>query len=103
MIDTTLFPHQNFPVRLEIKLENRVCWFKDEYDLQKYLTRYRLDDKTVKIDYRDEKPIKSSKKHKGSVEPKSKPKSNGSAGSVRKRKSSMDSVKHTTRNSKSKK
>jgi len=102
MIDTTLFPYENFPVRLEQKLENRVCWFKDDYDLQKHLTRYKLDKRTTKIDYRDE-PIQSSKTNKRSVEPKSKPKSNGSSSPVRKRKSSVDSPRNTTRNSKSKK
>ena len=64
VIDTSLFPYENFNVRLEIKAENRIAWFKDEYDLQKYLIRSRLDKRTLKIDYRDGEPISTSKKRK---------------------------------------
>jgi len=102
MIDTSLFPYENFGVRLEVKAENRVCWFKDDYDLQKYLIRSKLDKRTLKIDYRDE-PVITSKKHKRSVEQKSKPKSDRSTSAVRKRKSSVDSTRNTTRSTKSKK
>ena len=89
MIDTSLFPYENFGVRLEIKAENRIAWFKDDYDLQKYLIRSKLDKRTLKIDYRDEPPV-ASKTNKRSVESKSKPKSDRGASSVRKRKSSVD-------------
>ena len=89
MIDTSLFPYENFGVRLEIKAENRICWFKDDYDLQKHLTRYKLDKRTIKIDYRDGEPTVRSKKHKGSVEQKPKPKDNRSVSPVRKRKSKI--------------
>lgn len=102
VIDTSLFPHENFGVRLEVKTENRICWFKDDYDLQKYLVRSKLDKRTLKIDYRDE-PVVPSKKHKRSVEQKPKPKSDGSAGTVRKRKPSVDSTRNTTRAPKPKK
>jgi hypothetical protein len=37
MIDTTLFPYQNHPVRLEVLLENRIAWFQDDFYLQKYI------------------------------------------------------------------
>ena len=103
MISTELFPYENFGVRLEIKAENRIAWFKDDYDLQKYLERYRLDKRTLKINYRDGEPIDTSKKCKGSVEQKPKPKSDGSSSTVRKRKPSVDSNRNTTRNTKSKK
>lgn len=105
MISTDLFPYENYPYRLEFGEGKNItiCWFECEYHLQKHLTRYKIDTKVAKIDYRDEKPIKPSKKHQGSVEPKSKPKSDGGASSVRKRKSSVDPVKHTTRAPKSKK
>lgn len=102
MIDTSLFPYENFGVRLEIKAENRIAWFKDDYDLQKYLVRSKLDKRTLKIDYRDE-PVISSKKHKRSVEQKPKPKSNGGTSSVRKRKSSVDTSGNTPRTTKRKK
>jgi hypothetical protein len=69
MIDTSLFPHENHPYRLEFgeKKNVTVCWFSCEDHLQKYLKRYKLDTKTIKIDYRDEQPVKSSKKQQDSV------------------------------------
>jgi len=97
-----LFPYESFGVRLEHLNEKRICWFKDDYELQKYLERYKLDKRTIKIDYRDE-PVVPSKKHKRSVEQKPKPKSDGSKSPVRKRKPSVDSTRNTTRTPKSKK
>jgi len=98
-----LFPYESFRVRLEHKDEKKICWFKDDYDLQKYLERYKLDKRTIKLDYRDEKSPVRSKKHKGDLEQKSQPKSNRSPGSVRKRKPSMDSTGNTSRTTKRKK
>ena len=72
MISTELFPYENHPYRLEFgeKKNPTVCFFSCEEHLQKYLERYRLDSKTAKIDYRDEKPPEPNKKHKRSVEQK---------------------------------
>jgi hypothetical protein len=98
-----LFPYESFGVRLEHINEKRICWFKDDYELQKYLERYKLDKRTIKIDYRDGEPVVRSKKHKGSVEQKSKPKSDGGASPVRKRKPSVDSTRNTSRTTKRKK
>ena len=67
MIDTSLFPHQNYPVRLEVLLENRIAWFQDNFYLQKYIERTKLKSKDIKVLYRDEQSIKSSKKHKKSL------------------------------------
>lgn len=69
MIDTSLFPHENHPYRLEFgeKKNVTICWFGCEDHLQKYITRYKLDTKAIKIDYRDEQPIKPSKKQQDSV------------------------------------
>jgi hypothetical protein len=103
MIDPSLFPYENFGVRLEIKAENRICWFKDDYDLQKHLTRYKLDKRTIKIDYRDGEPTVRNKKHKGSVEQKPKSKNNRGSGTVRKRKSSVDTSGNTVSTTKRKK
>ena len=105
MISTDLFPYENHPYRLEFGEGKNltICWFECEEHLQKHLTRYKIDTKVVKIDYRDGKPLDTSKKHKRSVEQKPKSKDNGSTSSVRKRKPSVDPVKHTTRTSKSKK
>lgn len=105
MISTELFPYEKFGFRLEFgeKKNSTICWFECEEHLQKYLERYKLDSKTLKIDYRDGKPPEPSKKHKGSVEQKPKPKGKGSSGTSKRRKSSVDSTRNTTRNTKSKK
>ena len=105
MINTELFPYDKFGFRLEFgeKKNTTVCWFECQEHLDKYLERYKLDQRTIKIDYRDGEPTKPSQKRKRSVEQKSGTKSKGSTGSVRKRKSSVDSPRNTTRNSKSKK
>ena len=104
MISTDLFPHENHPYRLEFgeKKNSTVCYFSCEEHLLKYLERYKLDKRTVKIDYRDE-PIEPSKKHKRSVEQKSRPKSKGSSSTSKGRKPSVDSTRNTTRTPKRKK
>lgn len=105
MIDTSLFPYENHPYRLEFgdKKDKTICFFSCEEHLQKYLNRYKLDKKTIKIDYRDGESIQPSKKNKRSVEQGTKPKSNGSASPVRKRKSKLDSTGNSSSNSKRKK
>jgi hypothetical protein len=105
MIETSLFPYENHPYRLEFgeKKEKTICFFSCEEHLQKYLNRYKLDKRTIKIDYRDGEPTDASKKCKRSVEQKSKPKSDGSPSTVPKRKPKLDTTGNTTRNSKRKK
>ena len=105
MISTELFPYERFGFRLEFgeKKNSTICWFECQEHLDKYLERYRLDKRTIKIDYRDGEPTQPSQKRKRSVEQKPGTKSKGSSGAVRKRKSSVDSTRNTTRNSKPKK
>jgi hypothetical protein len=100
-----LFPYEKFGFRLEFgeKKNITVCWFECQEHLDKYLERYKLDKRTIKIDYRDGKPVVRSKKHKRDVEQKPEPKSNRSSGSVRKRKSSVDSSRNTSGTTKRKK
>ena len=39
-----LFPYyETFPIRLEDKTENKVCWFQCEQHAQKYVDRYNCD------------------------------------------------------------
>ena len=64
MIDTSLFPYQNHPVRLEVPQENRIAWFQDDFYLQKYITCTKLKLKDIKVLYRDEKPTRTSKTDK---------------------------------------
>ena len=100
MISAELFPYEKFGYRLEFgeKKNTTICWFECSEHLDKYLERYKLDKRTIKIDYRDGEPIEPSQKRKRSVEQKSKPKSDRSASPIRKRKSSVDPTRNTTRN-----
>jgi hypothetical protein len=104
MNEAPLFPYEKFAFRLEFgeKKNTTICWFECEEHLQKYLSRYKLDKITIKIDRRDEPPVPS-KRNKRSVEQKSKPKSNGSKSTVRKRKPSVDTTGNTARTTKRKK
>jgi len=103
MISTELFPYESFGVRLEHINEKRICWFKDDYDLQKYLERYKLDKRTIKIDYRDGEPVDTSKKRKRSVEQKPKPKGKGGSGTSKGRTTRVDTSRNTTGTTKRKK
>lgn len=108
---SSLFPHQTFPWRLEVNKDHHnvkgialtVCHFECEEHLQKYIDRYKLKSRDYKVSNRDGKSLKSSKKHKTNVSKRSGNGDNRSTGSVRKRKSSVDSVGNTTRNAKRKK
>lgn len=70
MISTELFPYEKFGFRLEFgeKKNTTICWFEAQEHLDKYLERYRLDKKSVKIDYRDGEPTKSNKTNKNRVQ-----------------------------------
>ena len=105
VISTELFPYDKFGFRLEFgeKKNSTVCYFECQEHLDKYLERYKLDKRTIKIDYRDGEPIDTSKERKRSVEQKPKPKSKGSSGTSKGRKPSVDSTRNTTRTPKSKK
>jgi hypothetical protein len=103
-----LFPYVTFPWRLEVNKDCHnvkgialtVCHFECEEHLQKYLDRYKLKPKDYQVSNRDGKSLKSSKKHKTNVSKRSGNSDHRSTGSVRKRKSSMDSVGDTIGNAK---
>ena len=103
-----MFPYVTFPWRLEVNKDHHnvkgialtVCHFECKEHLQKYLDRYKLKPKDYQVSNRDGKSLKSSKKHKTNVPKRSGNGDNRSTGSVRKRKSSMDSVRNTTSNAK---
>ena len=104
-----LFPYDTFPWRLEVNKDCHnvkgialtVCHFECEEHLQKYLDRYKLKPKDYKVSNRDGKSLKSSKKHKRSVESGTTKKSNRSSGAVRKRASILDPTGNFTSNAKS--
>ena len=102
------FPYLTFPWRLEVNKDHHnvkgialtVCHFECEEHLQKYLDRYKLKPKDYQVSNRDGKSLKSSKKHKTNVSKRSGGSNNGSSGTVRKRKSSVDSVRNTASSAK---
>ena len=106
-----LFPYQTFPWRLEVNKDCHnvkgialtVCHFECEEHLQKYPDRYKLRPRDYKVSNRDGKSLKSSKKHKANVQQTTRKRSNGGTGAVRRRKSSVDSTRNSTSNSKRKK
>ena len=106
--EENLFPYETFPVRLQFgeKKELTICWFRDDYDLQKYLNRYKLDKRKVKIDYRDGEPTESNKTSKKTVRSGTGKNSDGSASKSRKSTKKLDksgnvsSTRKSTRKSK---
>lgn len=67
--EKNLFPHSKFPFRLEYMEGNdkKICWFESQDHLDKHISRYKLDRRTLKIDCRDEQPTQSSKTNKKKV------------------------------------
>jgi hypothetical protein len=104
------FPYETFPWRLEVNKDCHnvkgialtVCHFECEEHLQKYLDRYKLRPKDYKVSNRDGKSFKSSKKHKTNLPKRSGSGDNRSTGTVRKRKSSLDSIGNTASNARGK-
>ena len=100
-----MFPYEKFGFRLEFgeKKNITVCWFECQEHLDKYLERYKLDKRTIKLDYRDGEPVKSSKKQQDSVQKGPGKTSNRSSGTSKGRTTLMDSVGNTARPTKRKK
>jgi len=105
MISTELFPYEKFGFRLEFgeKKNSTICWFECQEHLDKYLERYKLDKRTIKIHYRDGEPVEPSQKRKRSVEQESRTKSKGGSGTSKGRTTRVDSVGNTTRTTRTKK
>ena len=105
------FPYETFPWRLEVNKDCHnvkgialtVCHFQCEEHLQKYLDRYKLKPKEYQVLNRNGKSLKSSQKHKTQLQSSTGKGGNGSTSTVRKRKSSVDSVRNTSSNAKRKK
>ena len=105
MISTELFPYETFPIRLEFgeKKNTTVSYFQCQEHLDKYLERYKLDKRTIKIDYRDGEPVESGKKQQNSVQKRPRKSSDRSSGASKGRTTSLDSTRNTARNTKRKK
>lgn len=104
MIETSLFPYENHPYRLEFgeKKEKTVCFFSCKEHLQKYLNRYKLDKRTIKIDYRDEQPVEPSKTNKKKVRQGTGKSSSGSSSTSSRSTKNVDARGNSSRTSKSK-
>ena len=102
MIDTSLFPYETFPIRLEFgeKKNLTVCHFQCDAHLQKYLERYKLDKRTIKVTYRDGEPTKSSKTSKDTVRSGTRKTSKGSTTTNRRSTKSVDASGNTASTSK---
>jgi hypothetical protein len=105
MISSELFPYETFPIRIEFgeKKNTTICHFQCQEHLDKYLERYKLDKRTIKLDYRDGEPTQPSQKCKRSVEQKPKPKSKGSSGTGKGRTTRLDSSSNSASTTKRKK
>ena len=90
MIDTSLFQYSSFPVRLEIPQENRIAWFQDDYYVQKYIERTKLNSKDIKVLYRDGKPTKLDKTKKKVLQQGTTKTSSGSSSANRRNTKDLD-------------
>ena len=102
MIDTSLFPYQNHPVRLEVLQENRIAWFQDDFYLQRYIERTKLKSKDIKVLYKNEKPTRTSKTNTKKLQQRVAPSSDGSANRSRRNTKDLDTAGNTNRTRKSK-
>ena len=104
MISTELFPYEKFGYRLEFgeKKNSTVCYFECREHLDKYLERYKLDKRTIKLDCRDEEPTQSHKKHKNSVESGTRKARSGSASGSKRSTKKLDSTGTSSRTRKPK-
>lgn len=91
--EKNLFPHNNFPFRLEYMEGNdkKICWFESKNHLDNHITRYKLDRKTLKIDCRDEQPTKSSKTNKAKIRQGTGKSNNGGASTSKRSTKNLDS------------
>jgi cell division septation protein DedD len=91
MIDTSLFPYESFGVRLEVKEENKIAWFKDSIDVEKHIARYKLDRRKINVIYRDGEPTQSSKGNKDKIRQRASASDSGSATTTRRSTKNVDS------------
>ena len=104
MIDTSLFPYQNHPYRLEFgeKKNPTICWFECEQHLKKYIERYKLKAKELTIQYRDEKPTRTIKAKQKSLQQTVEKDDHRSGGRPRRNTKDLDATGTVSRTRKSK-
>ena len=101
MKEVNLFPYETFGFRLEHKDDGKVCWFSCQEHLDKYIDRHKLKPKEVKLDYKNGKPVKHSKKQQKDL-PKRPAKVNSRSSSRTGRGKGLDSTGPIRRSGKSK-
>ena len=101
--EENLFPYEKFGIRLQFgeKKDVTICWFECSEHLDKYLERYKLDKRKVKIDYRDGEPTKSGKTNKNKVRQGTTKTDSGSTTTTKRNTKSVDSSGNTSRTRKS--
>ena len=104
MITTELFPYENHPYRLEFgeKKNITLCFFECKEHLDKYIERYKLKAKEITIQYRDEKPTRTSKKHPKSLQQTDEKNDHRSGGGHRRSTKDLDPSRPVNRTRKSK-
>lgn len=105
MIDTSLFPHENHPYRLEFgeKKNITLCFFECREHLDKYIERHKLKAKDIQVQYRDEQPIKPSKTNTKSLQQTVEKDNHRSGGGHRRNTKNLDPNRNSNRTRKSKK
>ena len=105
MIDTSLFPYENHPYRLEFgeKKNITLCWFECKEHLDKYIERYKLKAKDIRVQYRDEQSIKSSKTNTKSLQQTVEKDNHRSGGGHRRNTKDLDTNRNSNRTRKPKK
>ena len=101
MIDLLKFPYPSFPVRLEIK-DDRICWFKDEVDLQKHLIRHKIKTDQVIITIVDAQSLRASHANQNSLQPRVEPTTSRSSNTSRECSKKLDTNRNSNGTSKSK-
>ena len=99
-----MFPYDKFGFRLEFgeKKNPTICWFECQEHLDKYLERYKLDKKNLKIDYRDGEPVEHCKKQQNNLQKRPRKTSNGSSSGSKRSTKKLDSTGTVSSTSKSK-
>ena len=95
------FPYTKFPWRLEH--DNKVCHFECVEHLRKYIDKYGLKPKDIIIGNKYGESFVGSKKYEKDLRQKTTKSNNRSAGTVRKRISSVDTIRNPSSNRKKKK
>lgn len=95
MINTSLFPYDTMPIRLEHQDKQKgtvTCFFQCDAHLTKYMERYKIDAKTCVILKADEQSLQPSATDANPILPRARKTRTRSSDSVRERTKKLDST-----------